>query len=311
MSCEDFRVIPGYPQYLVSNCGKIKSTFTGKYVKQYLLNGYKIVDCFGDSLTETLPVHRAVALAWVKNTHPTKFKVVNHIDGDPLNNVYVNLEWTDFSGNNYHAVNNGLRKDNIPCKVRKFETGEVIAFSSMAQAAEYMGLPKCTSYRSLKHKKFGKLIRGSYEFRFSDDETPWFYGDGKPRIKPTRYMVEVICDDSPVLEIYSMKKLLALFKLYDAPGRSFPVVVGYANSVYSDKLFVLRDAVLEQGHRVLRKTNKSFRMFVSARNSDRLMKFDSLSQCAAYFNVDRSSIQSRIVNGRSLDGWTFTTDLPS
>lgn len=83
---EEYRIIPGYEKYAVSPMGTVKSLIRDKILSCYKLNGYYIVNAFRDSLTETLPVHRAVALAWVDNPDPTRFYLVNHIDGNPTNN---------------------------------------------------------------------------------------------------------------------------------------------------------------------------------------------------------------------------------
>lgn len=308
---EDYRVIPGYEGYAVTKTGIIKSIERDLILKQYLLNGYFIVDTFRGSMTETLPVHRAVALAWVKNENPEEFEIVNHRDGNPLNNDASNLEWTDCSGNNYHAVNNGLRNDNIPCKLRDFHTGRIYEFSSLAQAAEFMGLRKDTSYFQLQPKMFGRLILGRYEFRFKKDPTPWFYENRKERVSPSRYMVTVIESDGSSKEIYSNLELMKAYQLYGSPkGKSIPALVEYANQIYPDKKFYFRDSYAESQFRVRRETNPSRVMpIVAKRSSDQLL-FSSLSKCAQHFDVDRSSIQNRLINGRNLDGWTFT-QLPS
>jgi len=52
-------------------------------------------------------VHRLVALAFCPQ--PVDCNIVNHIDGDKLNNVATNLEWTTIRGNNRHAYESGLR----------------------------------------------------------------------------------------------------------------------------------------------------------------------------------------------------------
>lgn len=52
-------------------------------------------------------VHRAVAKAFIPN--PDSKPVVNHIDGDKLNNNVCNLEWVTHSENHIHAYTSGLR----------------------------------------------------------------------------------------------------------------------------------------------------------------------------------------------------------
>ena len=51
-------------------------------------------------------VHRIVAKLFCEN--PNNYNVVNHIDGNRLNNDYTNLEWCTTSQNSKHAVMLGL-----------------------------------------------------------------------------------------------------------------------------------------------------------------------------------------------------------
>lgn len=303
---EEFRVIPGYDHYGASRRGAIKSFERDLILRQYLLNGYLFVDAFRGSLTETLPVHRAVALAWVENLNPEAFTIVNHRDGIPLNNWYTNLEWTDHSGNNYHAVANGLRLDNITCRVRNFYTKVEIEFPSMAQAAEYMGLKKDAPIAQLCPKKFGALIADRFEFRFADDPTPWFYEFRSERVMPSRYLVTIKDSNGDTRELYSGSDLLKGYQLYGCPqGISVPALVAYGNQLHPDKVFTFRDSYTEEQFRRVRNTRPSETVSVRALKDEVVEDFDSLTQCAKHFNVDRSSIINRLNNGKELDGWTF------
>jgi hypothetical protein len=307
MNNEEFRAIPGYNQYGVTRSGVVKSFERDLILRQYWLDSYLIVDAFRGSLTETLPVHRAVALAWVGNPDSTRFTIVNHRDGNRANNWFENLEWTDYSGNNYHAVNNGLRLDNIPCRVRDFQTGEVFEFSSMAQAAEFMGLSKDTPHCMLRPKMFGKLVADRYEFRQAGDPEPWFYENRKSQISPARYMVEVIETDGSKREVFSTKALLKEYQLYDAPqGKSILALASHGNQLYPDRKFNVRDSYAEATYRKTRKTEGSVAIAIQAQRNNESLTFDSLTRCASHFGVDRSSITARLNNGKALDGWTFT-----
>jgi hypothetical protein len=305
---EVFRIIPGYPAYAVTRDGTIKSVEKDLPIKSYIVGGYKAVDVFYNSPTSMLPIARAVALAWVHNPDPEVNNIVNHIDGDKLNNWYENLEWTTYSGNNYHAVNSGLRRDNIRCKLRDFETGEIIDFPSIAQAAEYMGLRKDTSICSLVLKKFGALIEDRYEFRFQNDTTPWFYESRKEKIKPARFMVIIKEPDGSSREVYSSRNVLKDLQVYDSPyGKSIPALVRHAKEKYPEKDITFRDSYAENKFRVNRVTLKIPAVSIVATKGTRTMTFPSLTQAAKYFNVDRSCIKVRLNTQECLDGYVFET----
>lgn len=304
---EEYREIPDYKEYGVTKSGQIKSFKRDLILNQYVLNDYLIVDTFRGSKTETLPVHRAVALAWVKNPEPDKFDIVNHLDGKPFNNWYENLEWTDHSGNNYHAVNTGLRSDNIRCKVRNYFTKEITEFSSMTQAAEFMGFSKNSSISYLRPKLFGKLVNDEFEFRFENDPTPWFYETRELLTRPTRYIVTVSGHDK---EFYNGAELLREFQLYDSPSKSMPGLVEFAKKKLPQLEFSIRDSYEEGIYRVTRNTKESKIVPVEAKKDVFTLYFRSLTQCARFFNVDRSSITSRLNNGEQLDEWTFSLTMP-
>jgi hypothetical protein len=60
-----------------------------------------------DGLTEKIYIHRAVATAFVQNENPEVNNIVNHLDSNPRNNEYTNLEWTTHYGNMHHAIAKG------------------------------------------------------------------------------------------------------------------------------------------------------------------------------------------------------------
>ena len=66
--------------------------------------GYKIVQLFKNGKPFTRSIHRLVAEAFIEN--PMNYRVVNHIDGNKLNNSIDNLEWCSDKQNtlHYHRV---------------------------------------------------------------------------------------------------------------------------------------------------------------------------------------------------------------
>lgn len=309
---EEIRVIPGYSGYAVTDYGRVYSIERQIALKQYPLDGYLIVDAFRGANTQTLPVHRAVALAWVENPEPDRYRIVNHKDGTRTNNRADNLEWTDYSGNNYHAVDTGLRSDNIRCKVRDYQTGEVTAFSSMAQAKDYMGLPRDTGIHSLYPKMYGALVEDRYEFRFEEDTKPWFYeGRTGPPIS-SRYMVCVTDQSGQTKEVYSNRMFLKEYGLYASPyGKSIPGLAKYGAELYPNLTFVVKDSYVEERFRRRRAGQASKAKAIRATTRDgQHRSFSSLTKCSEYFNVDRSVILSRLDTGKDYDGWTFTTATP-
>lgn len=104
--------VPDLP-YEVSNFGVVRRK-EGKYkyknrthIKPYLNNkGYYCVNLYMNSKVYKYLVHRLVGIAFVPN--PNNYTVINHIDGNPLNNHVSNLEWYTQSQNIKHAWDTGL-----------------------------------------------------------------------------------------------------------------------------------------------------------------------------------------------------------
>ena len=118
--------------YEVSNFGNIRRIDNRKYMNKNVRgNGYKYVRlCLTQSGTSKIfAVHRLVAWHFCKG-HSKTNNVVNHLDGNKLNNYYKNLEWCTQQKNAQHAFDIGLQKikygDNTNRHFISSETAEFI-----------------------------------------------------------------------------------------------------------------------------------------------------------------------------------------
>lgn len=95
-------------RFEISNKGRIRDKISHKIISQNIKNGYYYFTRNIDGKLRSFRMHRLIALQFVPNPYPNDNNIVNHLDGNKLNNNYTNLEWTTASGNNQHAADNKL-----------------------------------------------------------------------------------------------------------------------------------------------------------------------------------------------------------
>lgn len=100
------KIIENYEDYLVTECGKVYSKISQRFLTPTLNDsGYLVLGL----AYKTKRVHRLVAEAFIENPHCKP--EVNHIDGDKTNNHKDNLEWVTSKENKEHAWAMKLYKD--------------------------------------------------------------------------------------------------------------------------------------------------------------------------------------------------------
>lgn len=122
MEKEQWRVIPEFDLYEVSNFGRIKSkprmrkNGQGYYqTKEVILNGsdtkgYRSITLKQDGKSKRFYIHRLVAMAFIPN--PERKPFINHKDNNPSNNRAANLEWCTPQENTDWMIAQGRFKRN-------------------------------------------------------------------------------------------------------------------------------------------------------------------------------------------------------
>lgn len=98
MGKEVFKSIENYPNYEVSNYGRVKSL---KFGKERILKprdskgGYLVVALYKNGKRKTFKVHQLVAICFLNHKPDgTQKTVVDHVDNNKLNNHINNLQLT-------------------------------------------------------------------------------------------------------------------------------------------------------------------------------------------------------------------------
>ena len=127
MQKEIFKIIPPFPNYEVSNFGRVRTLarkirYTHsvtkeehfrlsehRFLKFHLnrLTGYKFYQLYLDKKMYNKPIHRLVAEAFIPKIKGLDY--INHKDGNKHNNTDKNLEWCTNEYNHHHATITGLK----------------------------------------------------------------------------------------------------------------------------------------------------------------------------------------------------------
>lgn len=146
---EVWKIYPDYPFIEVSNLGRVRTKdrvvtskngrklhYKGRILKQHLnKSGYMYVGVHVNGKQISLRVHRMVAICFVPN--PNNYPQVNHIDCDPNNNRWDNLEWCTGSYNCQYREKCGKALGKRVFAVN-LETFEVFQFSSLSEACRQL-----------------------------------------------------------------------------------------------------------------------------------------------------------------------------
>lgn len=130
---KDFEPLKEYSNYLIHRNGRIYNSRRKLFMKPRIDKGYASI-IIND---KNVAIHRLVATQFIPN--PENKEIVNHKDGDKLNNCVENLEWVTRSENNLHAYKTGL---NPTTSVHQYSLdGKYIkTFPSIANAGKEINL---------------------------------------------------------------------------------------------------------------------------------------------------------------------------
>ncbi len=170
----DFVAIKTYSNYVINHAGVVKNLKTGKVLSGGIGNGgYLQVRITNDlGVTLTWGLHRLLAWVFKANFGNITGLVINHIDGNKLNNDLDNLEIVTHQENMEHAGLNGLTEKCKPMSVRDTTTGEITKFASVIACARDYGLSKdVVSNRCHRGEGFVYGDNKQYKFGWDDFDT--------------------------------------------------------------------------------------------------------------------------------------------
>ena len=137
---EEWRNIPNFDKYEVSSFGNFRNIRNQRIrfvnYKSFKERGRRanITLMTNDNIRKTFFVHRLV----LSSFHPIQNGAleVNHIDGDPYNNVLENLNWMTREENMQHAANLGKFGKGVPIQIIHKHSNEPLEFQTICENAK-------------------------------------------------------------------------------------------------------------------------------------------------------------------------------
>lgn len=151
--------------YDITEDGKCINKQTGHIKQTFISNsGYERVTLWNKGKQQKESIHRLVAIKYIKN--PNGYNVVNHKDGNKLNNHKDNLEWTTTSKNTKHAYQNNLintTKTKVVQYTRNME--KIKVWNSIKEASKELNLNHANIVTVCKQNTNRKYV-GGYIWRY-------------------------------------------------------------------------------------------------------------------------------------------------
>lgn len=165
---EIWKNIKDYPNYQVSNMGRVKSLSNNKTRKEKILklhsdrNGYLFLSLSKDGKYKNIRIHRLVATAFIPN--PNNLPEVNHRNEDKTDNRVENLEYC----NRKYNINYGTRTEKTQKPVLQFskENNFIKKWNSATDVERELCFNKSSICMCCKGKR--KSV-GGYVWGYADD----------------------------------------------------------------------------------------------------------------------------------------------
>lgn len=167
---EIWKVITDHPNYEVSDKGRVRNK-TNKRINKpdNISNGYSRYTLSKNGKPTIIRGHYLVLTTFSPDLK--RNEVINHKDGNKLNNELENLEWLSKQGNAQHAIQTGLCKKYLrPVYQIDKDTNEILkVFNSASDAAKFVKVAVTMIIRVCKNNK--RTCHG-YKWQYINKERP-------------------------------------------------------------------------------------------------------------------------------------------
>ncbi len=159
MNKEIWKDIEGYEDmYMISNMGKVKNVVSESILKGHIKDGRRYVYLSDNKSTRQgskyFPVHKLVATYFLDNSENKK--IIEHIDGDNLNNEYINLRWSNYP---YISRRKNRKREHKIIKKKNIDNVSEMGVEEWRDIEGYENHYKVSNYGKIKNVKKNRLLK--------------------------------------------------------------------------------------------------------------------------------------------------------
>ena len=120
--------------FWIEDTGRLRNARTKRWLKGGVNKGYHFYSLYFKGKQYILYTHRIVAQYFIPNENP-KATIVHHLDGDKLNNNYLNLQWVTPSEHNQTI------KENDQANIKREPQKKIINIKDYGEIAQFRNTP--------------------------------------------------------------------------------------------------------------------------------------------------------------------------
>lgn len=148
---DDWVELKEIPGYKISKEGEVYSTRVKRCLKPFVEGKRRNLTLRENGVKKKIAIYRLVARAYIPN--PNNYRIVNHLDGNSMNDNVTNLEWCTKKRDIQHAYEMGLHKNAKALVQIDMEGNEIEKFFNISDASRKTGHSRTTLRKLLSGKR--------------------------------------------------------------------------------------------------------------------------------------------------------------